>query len=109
MLNSLLTQVLTNILFFIFDAVTLDLRKFTSLFQKYIEMNLLLPYCFEKRLLDWDNVEKIQAADKRMQVVRLISMVETKGRTGQAKLIACFEAEKEHLGHVEIAETLKKG
>ena len=90
-------------------AVTLDLRKFTSLFQDYIEMRLFLPHCFEKRLLDRDAIERINGADKHMQVVELIDMVERKGRRGQSELIACFEAEKEHLGHAAIAEALKTG
>ena len=94
---------------FVSIAVTLDLRKFTLLFQDYIEMRLFLPHCFERRLLDRDAIERINGADKHMQVVYLIDMIERKGRRVQSELIACFEAEKEHLGHAAIAEALKKG
>ena len=47
--------------------------------------------------------------NNKQKVVRLVNIVHTKGKGGLRGLIRCLEEEETHLGHAELAETLKKG
>ena len=47
--------------------------------------------------------------NNKQKVVRLVNIVNTKGKGGLRRLIHCLEEEETHLGHAELAETLKEG
>ena len=47
--------------------------------------------------------------NNKQKVVHLVNIVETKGKRGLRGLIRCLEVEETHIGHAELAETLKEG
>ena len=96
----------------IFPVVELgpNLRELAQKFEQCIEMKLFLPIAYQKRLLRMEEMEKIKKEENRgIQVVYLLDMLERKGPESVRKMMSCFEAEKEHMGHAELAKDLKRG
>ena len=74
-----------------------------------MNLNYLLPWLFQDNILKDDEIDKMLSdSSHRCKVMYLVQAIEKKGKAGIRGLVRCLEKEEEHLGHVELAEELRK-
>jgi hypothetical protein len=83
------------------------LKNHFQLIQSLVNLDCLLPWLFQDNILKYDEIDKMHSkSSHRCKVMYLVQAI--KGKAGIRGLVRCLEKEEEHLGHVELAEELRK-
>ena len=86
------------------------LRNHLQLIQRLVKLECLLPWLYQESVLNDEEIEGLHSKPSHgCKVMVLVQAIEKKGKTGIRGLVYCLENEKDHVGHEELAEELKKG
>ena len=78
--------------------------------RKYLSLKELIPLLRKLELLtaeEWDEIS-LRQQTQQQKVDYLVQLLPRKGEHAYEKFLTCLELEKEHSGHVELAEKIKE-
>jgi len=78
--------------------------------RKYLSLQELIPLLRKSELLtaeEWDEIS-LRQQTQQQKVDYFVQLLPRKGGHAYEKFLTCLELEKEHSGHVELAEKIKE-
>ena len=90
--------------------ITIDIiRQCAPIIRQYMNRDSLLPYLMQYSLLTDDEIYHFTHKDKSLGESSnyLIKVLETKHSDAAQIFYQCLQMEREHMGHLQIAEFLK--
>jgi hypothetical protein len=89
--------------------LTTPLTTFNPYFQRFANLDTLIPLLCERRLLQASEVEHLVEHNQRStQISCLLAMLDRKGPGGVAAVIDCLKQDESHLGHQDLASILEQ-
>ena len=89
--------------------LTTPLTIFNPYFQRYANLDTLVPLLCERRLLQAPEVEHLVEHNQRStQISCLLAILDRKGPAGMAAVIECLKHDESHLGHQDLASILEQ-
>lgn len=89
----------------------IPLTKFSMEFERLLNPEPFLIVLSSKGILLDEELEKLfddPRQSRSMQILRLLTVLNKKGRKGVMTVIESLEEERNHIGHEELAEILRK-
>ena len=85
------------------------LKKHQPELVQYIHLQSLFPYLIHENLLTGDEQEMLLNTQftERKRILKLLALVEKKGKDGFESFLKALEEEPEHLGHKELVTLLR--